>query len=133
MNKIEASIYGHRWQIETYFKAAKQYLALDKSQIQSYDGQCGYFAVMALTYDLLAERQAIDERTIGDLFYLMNDALPDLAFEEAFVYLLTALQAVKEEIQKRLSYCQDLSNKFIPLANIIRYLLTGFLIKNNGN
>lgn len=31
-------LYGRRWQIETYFKAAKQYLALNKSQIQSYDG-----------------------------------------------------------------------------------------------
>ena len=66
-------LYGRRWQIETYFKAAKQYLALNKSQIQSYDGQCGYIAVTALTYDLLAwqERQSIDDRTLGDLFYLI--------------------------------------------------------------
>lgn len=60
-------LYGRRWQIETYFKTAKQYLALDKSQIQSYDGQCGYIAVTALTYDLLAwqERLNTDDRTIG--------------------------------------------------------------------
>lgn len=31
-------LYGRRWQIETYFKTSKQYLALDKSQVQSYDG-----------------------------------------------------------------------------------------------
>ncbi|WEV40390.1 transposase [Lactobacillus sp. ESL0681] len=107
-------LYGRRWQIETYFKAAKQYLALDKSQIQSYDGQCGYFAITALTYDLLAwqERQAVDERTIGDLFYLMNDALPDLAFEEALVYLLSTLKAVKEEITTEV---ERMINNFIKL------------------
>lgn len=72
-------LYGRRWQIETYFKTAKQYLALDKSQIQNYDGQYGYIAVTALTYDLLAwqERLSTDDRTIGDIFYLMNNALPD--------------------------------------------------------
>ena len=60
-------LYWRRWQIETYLKTAKQYLALDKSQIQSYDGQCGYISVTALTYDLLAwqERLNTDDRTIG--------------------------------------------------------------------
>ncbi|MBP2058209.1 hypothetical protein J2Z60_001386 [Lactobacillus colini] len=82
-------LYKRRWQIETFFKAAKQYLALDKSQIQSYDRQCGCFAVTALVYDLLAwqERQETDDKTLGDLFYLMNDYLPNLAFEQALVYL----------------------------------------------
>lgn len=56
----------------------------------------------ALTYDLLAwqERQSIDDRTLGDLFYLMNEALPDLAFEEALVYLLTALKEVKATVEQ---------------------------------
>ncbi|UNL43516.1 transposase [Ligilactobacillus agilis] len=30
-------LYGRRWQIETYFKAAKQYLRFDKTQVQNYD------------------------------------------------------------------------------------------------
>lgn len=109
-------LYGSRWQIETFFKAAKQYLTLDKSQIQSYDGKCGYFAITALTYELLAwqQRQTVDERTIGDLFYLMNDALPDLACEEALVYLLTALKAVKEEITKKIGQVIDNFIKLLP-------------------
>lgn len=107
-------LYGRRWQIETYFKAAKQYLALDKSQIQSYDGQCGYIAVTALTYDLLAwqERLNTDDRTIGDIFYLMNDALPDLAFEEALVYLMTAL---KEEKIKLTDKIAEIIDQFISM------------------
>ncbi|WP_167849822.1 transposase [Companilactobacillus suantsaicola] len=31
-------MYGRCWQIESYFKVAKQYLQFDKTQIQSYDG-----------------------------------------------------------------------------------------------
>ena len=102
-------LYGRRWQIETYFKTAKQYLALDKSQIQSYDGQCGYIAATALTYDLLAwqERLNTDDRTMGDLFYLMNAALPDLAFEEALVYLITELKEAEAELTEKIAQIID--------------------------
>ena len=31
-------MYGRRWQIEYYFKVAKQYLQFDQTQVQSYDG-----------------------------------------------------------------------------------------------
>ena len=98
-------MYGRRWQIETYFKTAKQYLALDKSQIQSYDGQCGYIAVTALTYDLLAWQEILntDDRTIGDLFYLMNDALPDLAFEESLVYLMSVLKEAEVKLTDKIT------------------------------
>ncbi len=83
-----------RWSIETYFKAAKQYLRLNASQIQSYDGQVAQIIITALTYLFLAwqERQAQDDRTLGDLFYLMNAALPEIKFIEALVYLLKSLQ-----------------------------------------
>ncbi|GMM19466.1 hypothetical protein LAYK6_06780 [Lactobacillus amylovorus subsp. amylovorus] len=37
---------------------------------------------------------------IGDLFYLMNEALPDLAFEEALIYLITALKEVKATVEQ---------------------------------
>lgn len=91
-------LYGRRWQIETYFKTSKQYLALDKSQVQSYDGRCGYIAVTAITYDLLAwqERQNTDDKIIGDLFYLMNESLPDIKFIDALVYLILELKELKQ-------------------------------------
>ncbi|OXT09847.1 IS4 family transposase, partial [Streptococcus sp. KR] len=65
-------LYARRWQIENYFKVAKQYLRLDKSQVQNYDGLCGHLAIVMMTYDLLAwqERQNQDDRTIGDLFFI---------------------------------------------------------------
>lgn len=89
-------LYNRRWSIETYFKTAKQYLRLNKSQIQSYDGQVAQITVTAMTYLLLAwqERLNKDDRTLGDLFYLMNDSLPEVKFIEALVYLLKTLQSL---------------------------------------
>lgn len=89
-------LYSRRWSIETYFKIAKQYLRLNKSQIQSYDGQVAQITVTAMTYILLAwqERLNKDDRTLGDLFYLMNDSLPEVKFIEALVYLLKTLQSL---------------------------------------
>ena len=71
----------------------------------------------ALTYDLLAwqERQSTDDRTLGDLFYLMNEALPDLAFEEALVYLLTAFKEVKTEISAIVEQILDNFIKLLPV------------------
>ena len=65
---------------------------------QSYDGQCGYIAVTAITYDLLAwqERQNTDDKIIGDLFYLMNESLPDIKFIDALVYLILELKELKQ-------------------------------------
>lgn len=88
-------LYSRRWQIETYFKTVKQYLRLNKSQIQNYDGQVAQVTITALTYAFLAwqERQNKDDRTLGDLFYLMNDALSGIKFIETLVYLLRILKS----------------------------------------
>ena len=104
-------MYSRRWFIETYFKTAKQYLRLNKSQIQSYDGQVAQITVTAMTYILLAwqERLNKDDRTLGDLFYLMNDSLPEIKFIEALVYLLKTFQSqeagfISQTINQFLAY-----------------------------
>ena len=104
-------LYSRRWSIETYFKTAKQYLHLNKSQIQSYDGQVAQITVTAMTYILLAwqERLNKDDRTLGDLFYLMNDSLPEIKFIEALVYLLKTFQSqeagfISQTINQFLAY-----------------------------
>lgn len=114
-------LYSRRWSIETYFKASKQYLGLDKSQIQNYDGQVAQITVTALTYILLAwqERQSTDIRTLGDLFYEMNEALPEIKFIEALVYLLKAFQ---NEMTDFLEETIDNFLQYLPhsVQNILR-------------
>jgi hypothetical protein len=90
-------LYGRRWQIEGYFKIAKQYLRLDRSQVQNYDGLCAHIAVSMMAYDILAwrQRQEADVRTLGDLFYIMNEAMPDLALTQALAWLLEELNLIQ--------------------------------------
>lgn len=113
-------LYSRRWSIETYFKTAKQYLRLNTSQIQSYDGQVAQITITALTYLFLAwqERQAKDDRTLGDLFYLMNAALPEIKFIEALVYLLKSLQT---QVTDFLNHTIDQFIGYLP-QNIQRVL-----------
>lgn len=56
-------MYGRRWQIECYFKVAKQYLQFVHTQVQSYDGLCGHLAMVIMSYDILAlsQREQTDE------------------------------------------------------------------------
>ncbi|EKS50701.1 transposase [Lactobacillus sp. HMSC077C11] len=37
-------MYGRHWQIEGYFKVAKQYLRFDETQVRGYDGLCAHMA-----------------------------------------------------------------------------------------
>ena len=92
-------LYGRRWQIESYFKASRQYLAMDESQIQSYDGQVSYIVITELAYILLAwqERLNTDDRTLGDLFYSFTNSLPDITFICALVYLISVLKCSGNE------------------------------------
>ncbi|WP_270344756.1 transposase [Ligilactobacillus agilis] len=109
-------LYGRRWQIETYFKAAKQYLRFDKTQVQNYDGLCGHLAIVMMTYDLLAwqERQEKDERTIGDLFYIMGEAMPDLSLTDVLVWFIKLLnQLVESEPVAPIKQLNETVDKFI--------------------
>lgn len=108
-------LYARRWQIENYFKVAKQYLRLDKSQVQSYDGLCGHLAIVMIAYNLLAwqERQNEDDRTIGDLFFIMNEAMPDIELSQALVWLLNSLKAIiNHELYARRDQIIQMMNQF---------------------
>lgn len=89
-------LYGKRWSIEVYFKMCKQYLRLAKYQGLSYDGIFAHTALVAISYSLLAvqHREQTDDRTLGDLFYLMVDELSDTTFAEAIQQLIELFQEV---------------------------------------
>lgn len=86
-------MYGRRWQIEGYFKVAKQYLRFDATQVRGYDGLCAHMAMVMMSYDLpaLCQREETDERTLGDLFFYYGKALPDIGISQALDWLMTQL------------------------------------------
>lgn len=120
-------MYGHRWQIEGFFKVAKQYLRLDRSQIQSYDGFCAHFALVMMAYDILAwqQRESVDYHSMGDLFFELNRDLTDITLIEALTQLLVNLVSYvsgKIFIEKKIN--EFLNEFFDQLPGSFSKLLT---------
>lgn len=66
------------------------------------------------------ERQNTDDRTIGDLFYLMNESLPDIKFVDALVYLISELKELEqtsfEKIDEAINDFINQLPRFIQIA-----------------
>lgn len=80
-------IYGKRWDIEVFFKVCKSYLKLSKEcNSLSYDAMNAHVAIVFTRYMMLAveNRQATDNRTLGEIFYLISDELSDITWIESF-------------------------------------------------
>lgn len=109
-------LYGKRWSIEVYFKMCKQYLHLTKYQGLSYDGIFAHCVLVATSYIILSlrQRQEIDDRTIGELFYLTVEELSDLTFSEAIRNLIELFHdAFKAEPVLRREVLDNVIEKFI--------------------
>jgi hypothetical protein len=86
-------IYGKRWDIEVFFKAAKSCLRLcNECASRSYDAMTAYTAIVFARYMLLALENRIqrDERVFGALFYDICDELADINFAAAILLLMKA-------------------------------------------
>lgn len=87
-------IYGKRWDIEVFFKVCKSYLKLSKEcNSLSYDAITAHTAVIFTRYMMLAveNRQTLDNRTLGEIFYLFTDELADINWIQAFNLLIQLL------------------------------------------
>ena len=90
--------YGKRWNIEVFFKMCKSYLKLGKeTRSISYDALTIVFA----RYMMLAleQRRNIDERSLGELFYLTIDELENLHYLDALASLLNLLMDCAKEAE----------------------------------
>jgi hypothetical protein len=85
-------IYGKRWDIEVFFKMAKQHLKLAKEiQCRDFDALIAHTTIVFMRYMFLAYqcRMETDHRTFGDLFYACCDEVADITFLEALCRILT--------------------------------------------
>ena len=93
-------IYGHRWDIEVFFKTCKSSLLLRKEYHGlSYDGLTAHIAMVFTRYMLLAvsQRDNEDERTLGELFYLMIAEVADITYHESLQIIVEAMMATIQE------------------------------------
>lgn len=85
-------IYGKRWDIEVFFKMAKQHLKLTKEiQSRDFDALIAHTTIVFMRYMFLAYqcRMETDHRTFGDLFYACCDEVADISFMEALYRIMT--------------------------------------------
>lgn len=110
-------IYGHRWEIEVFFKTCKSNLLLRKEYHGlSYDGITAHVALVFSRYMLLAvsKRDDEDERTMGELFYLMIAEVADITFEESMQIIVNAmLNTMREEFHVTDEQIESLYERFI--------------------
>lgn len=88
-------IYGNRWSIETFFKDIKSHFKLaDEIQSRNYDALIAHTSIVFSRYMLITWRQRnyLDDRTIGEMFYYFCDEISDISYSEAISSLFEILQ-----------------------------------------
>ena len=96
-NEEIVRLYGKRWDIEVFFKVCKSHLALAKEfQGRSYDMQVAATTIVFLRYAMLAmeARKNQDDRTLGDLFFLLKEEMADIKLSYSFMVLIDTLRHV---------------------------------------
>ncbi|MDL5042046.1 IS4 family transposase [Heyndrickxia coagulans] len=98
-------IYGMRWDIEVFFKAAKSLLKLQKEfQSRSYDALISHTTIVFARYIVLSwqNRCSNDERTLGGMFYELCDEINDLDWAVALQQLIELLEDTLKYTKKRI-------------------------------
>lgn len=84
-------IYGRRWSIECFFKASKDLLKLGTEfQGRSYTGIVCHTAIVFTRYIILEwmRRNQNDQKTYGELFFMLCDDIPDIPLTDALQSLM---------------------------------------------
>jgi len=103
-------IYGNRWSIECFFKATKSFLKLGTEfQSRSYDAVVSHTTIVFTRYILLEwiRRNQNDEKTYGELFYLLCEDIQDMDLTTS----LTSLMAL---------FVEQLSNLSVGITAVIK-------------
>jgi len=123
-------IYGKRWDIEVFFKMAKQHLNLAKEiQCRDFDALIAHTSIVFMRYMFLVYQCRIetDHRTFGDLFYFCCDEVSDISFIEALYRILTLAVGQLRNIG---NFCERTASAFFD-AIIDTALQCVGLSKNN--
>lgn len=84
-------IYGKRWDIEVFFRTAKQFLGLEKGcQARDFDALIAHSTIVLMRYIFLSveQRRNADPRTLGLLFHACCEEMRDLSYLESLKRVL---------------------------------------------
>ncbi|MDY0164541.1 transposase [Desulfobotulus sp.] len=114
-------IYGKRWDIEVFFKMAKQHLRLE-SEIQSrnYDALIAHVSIVFLRYQFMVWRlrNHEDQRTFGGMFRLCNQEIKDITLAEALERIMVMVLRIAESLPFKIDAIESLKEIFIDCLNL---------------
>lgn len=128
-NEDIVRIYGKRWDIEVFFKMAKQHLKLAKEmQCRDYDALVAHTTIVFMRYMFLAYQNRIetDNRTFGELFYACCQEISDISFVEALYRIMTL---AGNRLKTFGSYCEKTATAFFNAIMETALKSTGLLEK----
>ena len=85
-------IYGNRWSIKCFFKASKSCLKVGTEfQSRNYDAMISHTSIVFTRYMILEwiRRNENDQKTYGELFFMLCDDIQDMDFTNALQGLLS--------------------------------------------
>jgi len=110
-------IYGKRWDIEVFFKVCKSYLKLSKEcNSLSYDAMTAHTAIVFTRYMMLAleNRRSSDLRTMGEIFYYIQDEMSDITLIQAFHLLMQVfIDTIADKLSLSSEQLDQLLNAFM--------------------
>ncbi len=124
-------IYSTRWQIEVFFKEAKQYLGLGKNQAQDFDIQIAATTLTVIQYNILSvAKRFTDYESVGELFRSTKAETIQLTVAERIwkmiVELLTRLSELFEvETELLMEKLISENERFTKLVNFNTLLQAG--------
>jgi hypothetical protein len=91
-------IYSIRWSIEVFFKEAKNYLRLGKSQSQDFDAQIADTTISTIQYNILSlAKRLLDYESLGELFKQAGVETLELTIvEKIWGYLLELITLIAD-------------------------------------
>lgn len=119
-------IYGKRWDIEVFFRTAKQHLELEKGcQARDFDALIAHTTIVMLRYIFLAleQRRHDDPRTLGLLFHACCEEVRDLEYVEALQRILTLTML---HLQENKQVAEELAEAILTQALQQAFYLYGF-------
>lgn len=99
-------IYGNRWSIECFFKTSKSCLKLGcEFQSRSYDAMVCHTSIVFTRYMILEwiRRNENDQKTYGELFFMLCDDIQDMDLTNALQGLLSLFSEIAAIVSTSIS------------------------------
>jgi hypothetical protein len=105
-------VYGRRWDIEVFFKMAKQHLKLVKEiQARDFDSLVAHTSIVFVRYQFLVYERRI--RRFGQPFYCVYEEMADIDFFESLQKILTL---AIDKLRKAGEFSEKIYRKLIDVV-----------------